>query len=588
MALIKTRPDVRLLLPRPLVAGQAAEFIIELDCPEPVPVDTITLSFLGEVVWFTTSQYGRHRHSMGFVDHRVPLLGEQTELEAGKHRLRTGFGLGTNLPSSWEGDRLAIEYRARVHVDIPWWPDKRADFVLRVSGARPSGVEGEEGPIVYVSRAGGPPPKGPYLELSLGQRSVRPGGTMRLGAALGNVDRNRYRQLQLSLVAEESFPTGLGGSYVQEYRVARWTVAIDEHPGELQPIPFCVELPTKLAPAFELGGCKLRWLLAVNADVAWGVDPKLRLPIHVVPPEQASPGEVAAPLAVGSDRLRLVWTRVGEQTGLELVEDRLRGLVDGVGIEVQRIQGEEGPQVIGLLEFPNLGAGLRPHRQRRGLLGGLETGLAARDEGQTRALDEQLGPLLAEGDHSLLEAEDDHLRLALDGAGLELGPLKVFVTKLVDLARAIAALELPAPAAMAEHAGAWEAAADALRGELRRADLCLSFAREELHLEIGCDFDDEGQLRSTHLELDPGQPIPSRLLLVWTGDTALPEHELPLAELAAPPTWAESARVALHIESDCVRILLPAPLPDPRLERGRIDALIAIGRQLRGRAGPYR
>jgi hypothetical protein len=33
---------------------------------------------------------------------------------------------------------------------------------------------------------------------------------------------------------------------------------------------------------------------------------------------------------------------------------------------------------------------------------------------------------------------------------------------------------------------------------------------------------------------------------------------------------------------------LPAPLPDPLLERDRIEALLGLGRQLRGEQGPYR
>src|SRR5512144_3150502 len=104
MAMIKTRPDVRLLLPRPLIAGRAADFIVELDCSKPLPVDAVSLRLFGDVVWFTTSQYGRHRHTSRFLDHAVPLIAEQTELSVGVHRLRAQLLLGEQLPGSWTGD----------------------------------------------------------------------------------------------------------------------------------------------------------------------------------------------------------------------------------------------------------------------------------------------------------------------------------------------------------------------------------------------------------------------------------------------------------------------------------------------------
>jgi hypothetical protein len=68
----------------------------------------------------------------------------------------------------------------------------------------------------------------------------------------------------------------------------------------------------------------------------------------------------------------------------------------------------------------------------------------------------------------------------------------------------------------------------------------------------------------------------------------LPELDLDLRDVCVAPSWADTNRVALHIEAERVRVLLPAPLPDPLLERERIEALLDLGRQLRGEQGPYR
>ncbi|KIG12112.1 hypothetical protein DB30_02027 [Enhygromyxa salina] len=596
MALIKTRPNVRLLLPRRLVAGQVGEFIVELHCPEPVPVDAVALTLFGDVAWYANGQYGRHRHSSRFLNHQIPLLCDQTVLEAGQHRLQTAVSLSAELPGSREGDRLNVEYSVHVHVDIPWWPDKRVDFVVRLAAAAAAARSiADQGAMVFVSHAGGPPPKGPYLEVSLGQRCVVAGGMLRLSAALGNVDRNRYRKLHVDVIAQERFPEGLGHA-TNDQIVNRWAIALDAHPGELQPILFNLQLPSSLVPGFELHGCKLRWLLDVHADVAWGSNPQLRVPIHVEveAADEARSGqpEIAAPLAVGSARLRLIWSNVAQATGLELIDDRLRGVVDGVAIELRRGYDHDGrPRILGLLEFPDLGVGLHTRRERRTLLGSIETTLATRDAAQTKVIHAQLGARTLRADYELIAADDLQLRFALDGAGLEIAPLRDFAAWLVELAPTVAGLpdEMPVPAVMVEHAASWERSAKRSGARLRRSDLRLELIRDELRVVIGSDFNDEGELRATRLELDAPATVPSRHHLIWTGDTALPEHELPIAELVRPPQWGIApARVALHIEAQRVRVLLPTPLSDPDLERDRVEALFALGRHLRGDQGPYR
>jgi hypothetical protein len=114
--------------------------------------------------------------------------------------------------------------------------------------------------------------------------------------------------------------------------------------------------------------------------------------------------------------------------------------------------------------------------------------------------------------------------------------------------------------------------------------------RDEQTLAIVTTYDDDGALRSTECQLDPGITIHSRHHLSWAGgvEIALPTSELPLAELIAPPSWAAGGRVALQIDADRVLLFLPAPLPDPVFERERIEALFALGRTLRGEQGPYR
>ena len=139
-----------------------------------------------------------------------------------------------------------------------------------------------------------------------------------------------------------------------------------------------------------------------------------------------------------------------------------------------------------------------------------------------------------------------------------------------------------------EHLDAWRNAARIYGASLRVADLQLVFGRDGQTLTIITSYDDEGLLRSTELHLDPGVTIPSRHHLTWTGDFALPSSELDIAELAVPPSWAAAGHVAPQIDANRVRLFLPAPLADPAIERPRIEALLALGRTLRGEQGPYR
>ena len=590
MTLIKTRPNLRLLLERRLVAGELAAFTVEIECPKPLPVDAVSLTLIGDVVWFSTSQYGRHRNSSRFLEHAVALLGDPPcELTAGTHWLRTKLHLSSGLPGSWEGDRLAIEYSVGVHVDIPWWPDARVEFGVQLTAA-PTFAEHVQGAIVYASHVGGPPAKGPYLEISLGRQTVEPGTTMQLSAALGNVDRNRYRKLDVAIIAQETLPTGLGGQYVCEHVFGRWSVGLDNHSGELQPIPFNLELPRTLAPGFDMHGCKLQWVMQIEADVAWGVNPKLRFPITVLTSQLAGQPEVATPLAVGSDRLRLIWSAVAKATGLEHVDGSLHGRVGETNLELHRSQRDGEACVIGIVEFAHLGVGLHTLRTRRGLLGGTALTLGTRDADQTAVILASLGERLADAPVELFAATDTSLRFALPGTGLELDALREFVEFLIGLAPAIDSLPaaLPAPAIVRDHLDPWREAARIFGAVLHLADLRLVLAREGQLLTIATTYDDDGSLRSTELTLEPGVTIPTRHHLLWTGDFALPSSDLELAELAAAPAWAAGGPVALQIDATRVRVVLPAPLPDPTLERPRVDALLALGRTLRGEQGPYR
>ena len=592
MPLFKTRPIVRVLLGRELLAGELAPVRVELECRRSVVIDRLIVRLIGEVAWTYSGHYRGHRQSARFLAGDQVLVATPREFAAGRHPLFASFVLAPECPGSWEGTCLGIEYRILVDVEIPWWPDLHREYAVPLI-ARGELRSANERARVWASHPAGPAGKHPYLEVALATTALRAGGELRGSAALGNVDSHRYRRLQVQLVAQETLPRQiLQLPPVEERTICRWSLAIDQL-DELAPVPFALRLPDRLVPGFDVHDCRLRWLLVVVADAARGSDAEVRLPVTIAPPAPLETSQVqAAPLAVGSERMRLIWTSVAQRTSLEFHEGRLQGSIgegpNQVQLEVRRgLASRGGPRLVGELRMASLAIGLARRTDRRAPC------LRAREPGQTELLGRELGPLL--DDLVIGEADDDRLIFERDEAGLHLDQLEAFVVRLRSIARVVAQLPnmMPAPASMTAHLATWTSAAGALGGRLRQTDMRIEIVREPLRITLGCILDDDkGELRGTLLELHPNLAIPSRLQRTWNGHGPLPDHPWPLAELIRAPEWAPTRTAklptTLSIGERSVQVILPAPLPDPRLERDRIELLFELGRSLHGEFAPYR
>jgi hypothetical protein len=592
MTLFKTRPVVRVLLGRELIAGEHESVTLELACRRPVPVDRVIVRLIGEVAWTYSGHYRGRRQSARFFEAEQILVASPREFEAGAHRLTASFELGPDCPGSWEGICLSVEYRVLVDVEIPWWPDLHREYAVPlIARSGEPGARERDGDRdrarVWASHPAGPAGKQPYLEVALATTVLRADGELRGSAAMGNIGNHRYRRLQLQLIAQETLPRQiLQLPPVEERAICQWSLALDSLE-ELAPVPFVLRLPERLVPGFDIFGCALRWVLVVVAEVARGSDAEVRLPVTVAP---ASPSATmlaqAAPLAVGSERMRLIWTNVAQRSGVEFRDGRLHGRSGegprAVEFEVRRgLAPRGGPRLIGELRMASLAIGLSRKPERR------SNGLRAREPVLTALLGHELGPLL--GEHMVSEADDDHLLFERDEAGLHLDHLEAFVVWLRAVAEVVARLPsvVPAPTRMQAHLPTWETAASAMGGQLRRADMRIELVRDPLRVTIGCVFDDEGEPCGTLLELHAGLAIPSRLQLAWNGHDPLPEHPWPLTELIRAPSWA-SGTLTLEIGERSVQVILPAPLPDPRFERDRIELMFELGRVLHGEHDPYR
>lgn len=580
MALLKRRPDISLLAPRVIVAGESFVVRAVLRCAEPVPVDAVQVELWGEGVWHTDSQYGRHRNSQGFARWVSRPVTARTELTAGEHTFPVSFQVPADVPTSYSGRLLSVEWTVRVHVDIPWWPDARATFVLFIV---PSGVRAEPPPArVFATSSAGPQGQKPYVEVSLGSTALDPGGRVRGRVALSNTTHNDYRALRISLVAVESVP-GLLSSTVLHHPWVRWTVPIRD-PQEDVPVELALELPPSLVPGFHTRTMSLEWFLEVRIDVAWSIDAKIWIPVVVQPPRSVAgdQGDAAAPPAVGSDRLALVWAEAARQSGWNSVGGQLTREVGEFRLVIGREhRGRRGLRLRAEARFVGGHAG-------RASGGGLDLGLRleggrlrVRDPGQARMLAERTDPVAAEC--ALASADDLSVVCTSEDAGTRVGPVAQLAERFEALVRALvdSLPELPAPADMAEMVPQFRAAARRLGGDLDLASMDVWGVRDEIPFSLQTQWDDDGTLARTVLEARPTLPVDARWHQHWAGQGPVGPMPDGLPELAAE---------AQGVVVDARSIQLSFPPCRDQLEPhvARLEGLLDVARRLSGQGLGYR
>ncbi|MCA9637854.1 MAG: hypothetical protein KC420_17625, partial [Myxococcales bacterium] len=499
MPLLKRRPEIQVFSPRAVLPGRPFVTRVVLACSDAVGVSAVDVELRGAYVWFVDTQYGQSRSEEVFYRQRARVA-ERGELAAGEHAFAARFVLPAEAPATYQGEELRIEYSLHVHVDIPWWPDARAAFVVQVSPPPAEAAPGEG--RVFASHAGGAPGGDPYLEVSLGSTDIEAGERLEGAVALANTATNAYRSVELALVAVESVHRPLG-RHTHHRRVCAWSRPI-EAIADNAPIRLMIALPDALVPGFDLGACSLRWFLEVRARVSWSRDPRVWIPLQVLGPRVAADGgERRAPLAVGSERLELVWRSVAEARSMSYEGGVLRQRIGEVELQISREhRGRAGAVVVGELGFPDLGIGLA--------IGGRGRALQSRDMTQATWLIEHLGEALSR--RPPVDASDLRLRFELEDAGQDRATLLAFIDELLALAALVdeRRLEIPPPTAMAAMVPAWEAAARHLGARLRPAAMAISGRADASTVEIRTEWDERGRPLQTVLELRPSRPIDQR------------------------------------------------------------------------------
>lgn len=566
VGLLKRRPEVQLYAPRVLIPGQTFQVRVVVACERAVPVEFIDLELRGTAVHRPETQYGSAESEIHLLrlHARVHQAGE---LAPGRHAWQVEFRLPSDAPPSYGGASLSVYYRFRVHASVPWWPDTRAEFVAHVLSA-PAIDDEPAAPRVFVTDADARG-RAPFFELSLGSTIVTADARLQGALALVGTRDNAYRQATLAIVAVERVRGLLGLTH--HHRLCRWTLPVREL-GDGEPLRFSLRLPAGLAAGFERAGVSLSWYLHARVEVAWARDPEVWIPLTIVGRRHADDGEVPTPLAVGSERLDLLWRAVAAECEMSYEPGIIHGTAGASQLRISREPTGRGAVVVARVETPDLGVGLA--------LRGDPPRLVGRDAAQVGWLERQLAGCFAR--RRPAAASDRGLVFELDGGGRSAATLRPFVDDVKAAALRLEQLreQIPAPVAMAAAVPAWERAAERLAGRLQRASMTLVGRVDDVELTVRTAWDDRGLPRHTVLELRPALPVDARHHLTWRDGDPL-ATELPLARLRP------GAR-ALEVTADAVRVVVDAPLADPLDELDRLVGLAALGHQLAGRRGLYR
>ncbi|MFO0611798.1 MAG: hypothetical protein U0414_04360 [Polyangiaceae bacterium] len=470
---MRSRPTVKLYLtPNALYPGSRLEAELVLTSRSDTPCNGIRLTLRGQERRYRKTV--RSGNTSRRVYHEREVVALRAEFPAvllsrGDHTRKAVFDVPHDAPPSYKSDSAEISYEIAVHVDIPWWPDRRDAYVVRVL-VPPSERREAEPAARYTSH---PEPEGKdlFIEASLETLDLVPGQNVEGAVSLANVAHHRVKGVDLALVAIESplVQSSLGPAEVLR---STWTL-VDGKPSEGQPVRFAIEIPKAETPDFETPFISLTHSLEVRARISLGRDQTISLPARVSAAGSVRKARKARPAALGSDKRAANWQRALAALGrpeveivsVDPVSDEAVLASGGRTLRVSaELRGDEGSFLVARAAWPSLGLGLSLRDRRWKDLGGIDLGGEWDERFVVRGRDpEQIKLFLDARTRRYLEAfadvsiTDREGYVAVKGSSHKAKPLGQFLGAAIDfdawLGEAYASV--PPPPALADAAPAW-------------------------------------------------------------------------------------------------------------------------------------
>lgn len=567
-------------LPRP---GDTVQVEAHLDSRSETPVNGVRFRFTGIEARpdGDSASSGFHTY-FDLVADSGPLL-----LAAGARiSVPTEFVLPEGIPPSYRSARSRVEYRLDVRIEVPWWPDRIASYLIPVGPSPLAAQPRRLSSRTYATEPTGPRGKELLLELTLDSTDAELGGEVTGAVSVENVAHHRVRQLIVTGVIVDAAVglSALGSTEI--YRTASIVLAGGAPKAGLA-YPFRLRLPADAPPTFVGKVVSVRWHVEARAVVRLGKDAQLSPRIDVVAPAGVGAAERAPAVRtapVGRERRALVWAAVAQSTGLicDAEHETMGGKFGSVALQV--LLEADGDQLysIATLAWPSLGLDIHLGERRwRDALGGavplgdarFDARFAARSREQA-----QLHTLLAREVRDELLAfervivDDDGAALGSPGNGYNVDDLEPFVRDAVAAALALeAAIErMPPPAALAVHRDAWLAQAQRLGGRLEVGGFAIRDVKYRgAAVELVTRFDATG---------GPEASV-ARVRLTTPRDAdPRPEDLPPEAQRILRSLAAECQQ--LRVTRDAVEASLPAPLAEPARAESLWRALLRVAKAL--------
>lgn len=590
---MRSRPKVRLLL-SPSLVTPGTKLLAEtvLLARSKTPIDFVSMTMSCNLFVATGRAKSRAEHSSS-IFHRE-WRSEPVMLAPGEHRYRVAFDLPHNLPTSYAGTDARIDHTVRVHVSIPWWPDRIETFTLPVTWPDTPAPPPPR-PQSFATSSAGPRGTKPFMEIALETTHLATGDVLAGSVSIQNLRGKNVRGVELAFVEVEEVTVPI--FEVREAR--RFTIRIhDGTPREDEAIPFRVRLPEGASPTFRAGPIELTTHVEVRAIVAWGEDIVVRPPVHVTARAAAPRSKRGWVAPVGRERRALVWQSEAQRA--DLVSDpeieRMAGHRGPIAIEIRTEQRDADAWLVANLGFPSLGLDLNiahfkwtDHLAPNVVKSGHEAADArfaahAREHAQARAvLTHELMRTLLEFEE--IRVDDQTASLASRGTSHSSPAVEAFVSAVLNVVNELgfAAERVPAPSMFQGDLVGWRAFADRVRGRLE-------LGRMHVHdgvvgtdrVSVGTEWTRSGVLVGTRIRVIIDPPL----------DAPPTSPDDPALSPAARAVWRDllGRKYAVKIEPNAVLVDLEGKLADPNEALPTVELAVSLRRALAGiqGAGPFR
>ncbi len=371
---VRSRPTLEVhYSPRHPRPGDRIHFEARLVARTDTPIDNAIFRFRG--------REKRLHHPMGKTVVSLEHVHLDMMAEGGEDVLRAGetrvlpfeFDLPLTLPPSYRSALSSIEYVLESRIDIPWWPDRTANYAIRVWPAPQKQKKARSAFVATSPR--GPVGKELHMELTLDGTTLELGGEVSGAILLENVRHHTVRRLQLAAVLMDA-PVDSGSSFgPREVFRSEPMVLATNPPQSGRPYPFSLRLPSGVVPSFTGRQVQVRWYLEARAVIAFGRDVVLSAGLHVSQPfegdepvEAPTKTKTHAPRSgpMGRERRALVWAEVARSAGLmsEGEGETMTGSVGPVQVTVMLELRGDVLHSVGILKWPALGLGLEVAERR--------------------------------------------------------------------------------------------------------------------------------------------------------------------------------------------------------------------------------